>query len=166
MSSKLFVKRLSQHATLPQRGSIGAAGYDLTSCSEILIPSRGRVLIPTDLSLVLPNGTYGRIAPRSGLALKNGLDVGGGVIDADYRGPVGVVMFNHSDVDYQIRRGDRIAQLIIEKIETPEIQEINKLEDTVRGESGFGSTGTGELIVNSTNNNTKRKWNEEEKTNQ
>lgn len=69
------------------------------------------------------------------------MDVGAGVIDADYRGPVGVILFNHSDVDFEVKRGDRIAQLIIEKIVTPDVLEVQHLDSTVRGEGGFGSTG-------------------------
>lgn len=80
-------------------------------------------------------------APRSGLALKHAIDVGAGVIDADYRGPVGVILFNHSDVDFEVKAGDRIAQMILEKIVTPEVMEVEDLDSTLRGEGGFGSTG-------------------------
>jgi dUTP pyrophosphatase len=80
-------------------------------------------------------------APRSGLALKHSIDVGGGVVDADYRGPVGVVLFNHSDVDFAVKPGDRVAQMIIQVIATPEVAEVDDLDATVRGEGGFGSTG-------------------------
>ena len=80
-------------------------------------------------------------APRSGLAWKHSIDVGAGVIDADYRGPVGVILFNHSDVDFEVKVGDRVAQLIIEKIVTPSVTEVDDLDETVRGEGGFGSTG-------------------------
>lgn len=80
-------------------------------------------------------------APRSGLTWKHSIDVGAGVIDADYRGPVGVILFNHSDVDFEVKVGDRVAQLIIEKIITPEVSEVLDLDSTVRGEGGFGSTG-------------------------
>lgn len=79
--------------------------------------------------------------PRSGLAWKHSIDVGAGVIDADYRGPVGVILFNHSDMDFDVKVGDRIAQLIIEKIMTPDVVEVEDLDTTLRGEGGFGSTG-------------------------
>jgi dUTP pyrophosphatase len=85
--------------------------------------------------------TDGRIAPRSGLAAKHGIDTLAGVIDADYRGPVKVLLANLSDVDFQIKEGDRIAQLIIERIYTPEVAVVEKLSDSVRGAGGFGSTG-------------------------
>ncbi|KAF8401051.1 hypothetical protein HHK36_014354 [Tetracentron sinense] len=137
----LRVKKLSEKAVLPSRASPLSAGYDLSSATETKVPVRGKVLVPTDLSIGIPEGTYARIAPRSGLAWKHSIDVGAGVIDADYRGPVGVILFNHSDVDFEVKLGDRIAQLIIEKIIMPEVLEIENLDSTVRGIGGFGSTG-------------------------
>jgi dUTP pyrophosphatase len=83
----------------------------------------------------------GRIAPRSGLAAKHSIDTGAGVIDADYRGPLKVILFNFGDADFAIKQGDRIAQLIIERIYTPNVVVVEKLAETVRGEGGFGSTG-------------------------
>ncbi|XP_050366226.1 deoxyuridine 5'-triphosphate nucleotidohydrolase [Argentina anserina] len=135
------VKKLSEKAVLPSRGSPLSAGYDLSSATEMKIPARGKALVPTDLSIAVPEGTYARVAPRSGLAWKHSIDVGAGVIDADYRGPVGVILFNHSDVEFEVKAGDRIAQLIIEKIITPDVMEVEDLDSTVRGEGGFGSTG-------------------------
>ncbi|KAF2324554.1 hypothetical protein GH714_015228 [Hevea brasiliensis] len=135
------VKKLSEKAILPTRASPLSAGYDLSSATEAKVPGRGKALIPTDLSIAIPEGTYARIAPRSGLAWKHSIDVGAGVIDADYRGPVGVILFNHSDVDFEVKVGDRIAQLIIQKIMTPDVVEVEDLDATVRGEGGFGSTG-------------------------
>lgn len=140
-STLLRVKKLSDNAVLPSRASALSAGYDLSSAKDTIIPSRGRGLVPTDLSIAIPDGTYARIAPRSGLALKHAIDVGAGVIDADYRGPLGVILFNHSDADFEVKMGDRIAQLILEKIVTPEVLEVEDLDSTLRGESGFGSTG-------------------------
>ncbi|OVA18692.1 DeoxyUTP pyrophosphatase [Macleaya cordata] len=137
----LRVKKLSEKAVLPSRASPLSAGYDLSSAVEINVPARGKALIPTDLSIAIPEGTYARIAPRSGLAWKHAIDVGAGVIDADYRGPIGVILFNHSDVDFEVKLGDRIAQLIIEKIMTPDVLEVEDLDSTVRGIGGFGSTG-------------------------
>ena len=97
----------------------------------------------TDLSIATPAGTYGRIAPRSGLAAKHFIDTGAGVIDADYRGEVKVLLFNHSEKDFEIKVGDRIAQLVLERIYTPEVMEVENLEESVRGAGGFGSTGVG-----------------------
>src|SRR5207253_2868713 len=93
MSLKIYVKKLSQNATIPKRSSPLAAGYDLSSAKDIIVPARGKALVPTDLAIALPDGVYGRIAPRSGLAWKNHIDVGAGVIDQDYRGNVGVILF-------------------------------------------------------------------------
>ncbi|KAK7305584.1 hypothetical protein VNO77_43490 [Canavalia gladiata] len=137
----LRVKKLSENAVLPSRASPLSAGYDLSSAAESKVPARGKALIPTDLSISIPEGTYARIAPRSGLALKHSIDVGAGVIDADYRGPVGVILFNHSDDDFEVKVGDRVAQVIIQKIVTPEVTEVQDLDSTLRGEGGFGSTG-------------------------
>jgi dUTPase len=93
----LKVKRLSEHATLPVRASPGAAGYDLFAAADQSIEAHGKALIKTDISISLPSGHYGRIAPRSSLAWKHHIDVGAGVIDQDYRSQIGVVLFNHSN---------------------------------------------------------------------
>ncbi|XP_027333355.1 deoxyuridine 5'-triphosphate nucleotidohydrolase-like [Abrus precatorius] len=137
----LRVKKLSEKAVLPSRASPFSAGYDLSSAVETKVPARGKALVATDISISIPEGTYARVAPRSGLALKHSIDTGAGVIDADYRGPVGVILFNHSDVDFEVKIGDRVAQLIIEKIVIPDVVEVEDLDSTVRGEGGFGSTG-------------------------
>ena len=105
------------------------------------IPAKGKGLVKTGLAISFPAGLYARITPRSGLALKWFIDVGAGVIDSDYRGEVGVVLFNHGDQDFQVKMGDRIAQLILEKIDTPPVEEVQDLGNTVRGTGGFGSTG-------------------------
>ena len=123
-------------------GSAFAAGYDLYASKPSTIPARGKALVSTDLSIATPEGTYGRVAPRSGLASKNFIDTGAGVIDADYRGPVKVLLFNHADVDFAVQEGDRVAQLVLERIYTPEVLEVAELEESVRGAGGFGSTGT------------------------
>ncbi|CAG8544047.1 17027_t:CDS:2 [Acaulospora colombiana] len=138
-SVELRVKRLSDRARIPVRGSKLAAGYDFAA--NMIVPARGKVVVPTDLSIAVPLGTYGRVAPRSGLALKHFIDCGAGVVDADYRGPLGVLLFNFSDVDYQVNEGDRIAQLVLERIYTPHVIEVESLDETDRGNGGFGSTG-------------------------
>jgi dUTP pyrophosphatase len=137
----LLVKRLSDKAKLPTRGSAFAAGYDIYASKDTTVPARGKVLVDTDISIAVPLGTYGRIAPRSGLASKNFIDTGAGVIDADYRGQVKVLLFNHAETDYEVKQGDRIAQLVLERIYTPEVQEVEELEVSIRGAGGFGSTG-------------------------
>ena len=95
----------------------------------------------TGLVIWLPARLYARIAPRSRLALKKFIDVAAGVVDSDYRGEVGVVSFNHGNQDFEVKMGDRIAQLVLEKIDTPKVEEVQGTEDTVRGSSGFGSIG-------------------------
>ncbi|XP_066594981.1 uncharacterized protein dUTPase [Prorops nasuta] len=141
-ASFLKFAKLTDQAFAPQKGSALAAGYDLRSAYDYVVPAHGKELAKTDLQIEVPHGTYGRVAPRSGLAWKNHLDVGAGVIDADYRGNVGVVLFNHSNQDFQVKRGDRIAQLICEQIVYPDLIEVENLSTTVRGDGGFGSTGT------------------------
>ncbi|KAF2028119.1 dUTP diphosphatase, partial [Setomelanomma holmii] len=138
---QLQVLLLSDKARAPTKGSAFAAGHDLYSAKDLSIPARGRALVPTDISISVPVGTYGRVAPRSGLANKYGIDTLAGVIDADYRGPVGVILVNLSETDFEVKVGDRIAQLIVEKIVMPEVVVVEKLEESVRGAGGFGSTG-------------------------
>lgn len=141
MSAPIRVKKLSDTATIPTRGSQVAAGWDLYASQETVVPARGKAIIATDIAIAVPVGYYGRVAPRSGMAWKKHTDIGAGVIDADYRGPVGVVMFNHSDEDLLIEVGDRVAQLVIEQISMAPLTEVESLDDTERGEGGYGSTG-------------------------
>jgi dUTP pyrophosphatase len=140
-SEPLRVKRLSEHALMPCRSSEHAAGYDLFAAHSAEVPPGGRALIRTDIAIAVPAGTYGRVAPRSGLALKHGVHLGAGVVDRDYRGNVGVVLFNLGEELLSVERGMRIAQLVLERIVTPPVVEVQELEDTVRGGGGFGSTG-------------------------
>ncbi|CAH0487165.1 unnamed protein product [Peronospora farinosa] len=132
---------MTPNAILPTRGSELAAGLDLSAAYDAVIPANGKGLVKTDLIIAVPDGCYARVAPRSGLALIKSIDTGAGVIDADYRGNLGVILFNHSSDDFPIKCGDRVAQLILEKIEYPEILEVDEIEETVRGAGGFGSTG-------------------------
>lgn len=141
LGSVLQWAKLTDRAFEPERGSGLAAGFDLKSAYDLVIPAHGKCVVKTDLAIKVPHGSYGRVAPRSGLAVKNFIDVGAGVVDADYRGNVGVVLFNHSDNDFEVHRGDRIAQLICERIFYPRLQQVDILDDTARGEGGFGSTG-------------------------
>lgn len=139
---KLKFARLSKNAYAPTKGSQSAAGYDLYSAYDYVVPARGKCVCLTDIQIEVPDGCYGRVAPRSGLAAKNFIDVGAGVVDQDYRGNVGVVLFNFGDSDFAVKKGDRIAQLICEKIAYPELEESQTLDVTERGDGGFGSTGT------------------------
>ena len=139
---KVFL--MNDVATMPERKTPQSAGYDLVANTEARIPARGRGLVATGLILAVPEGYYGRIASRSGLSLKNGIEVGAGVIDSDYRGEIKVLLYNHSDVEFIVTLGDRISQLILEKIATPDLVRVerqNELAGTTRGVEGFGSTG-------------------------
>jgi dUTP pyrophosphatase len=137
----LLVKKLHENAVVPSRGSEGAAGYDLSALHDTVVLACDRVAVPTGISMKLPEGTYGQIASRSGLAKKHGLGVLTGTVDEDYRGELHVMLFNTSDRDYVVKAGDRIAQLILVKIATPEVAIVIELDDTSRGAGGFGSTG-------------------------
>ena len=136
------IKLTDFNAQIPTKGSEHSAGYDLYSCCNALIYPQERMLIKTGIVLEIPEGHYGRIAPRSGLALKNGIDVMAGVIDSDYRGEVGVILYNtDKNIPFHVKIGDRIAQLIIEKYYTFDIQKVETLNLSERGSNGFGSTG-------------------------
>ena len=124
-SFMLPIQRLSPKAILPTRGSPHAAGLDLYSIESLVIPKGGRRLIKTGISIAVPLNHYGRVAPRSGLALTSGIDVGAGVIDSDYRGEVGVILFNFGDSEFLVAEGMRIAQLIIEQISIPTVVEVD-----------------------------------------
>ena len=127
---------------LPKKSTLGSAGFDLYGIEHKHLATGQRCLVRTGLSFSIPKGYYGRIAPRSGLAVKYGIDVLAGVIDSDYRGEVKIVLINHGDEDFNIKPGDRVAQLIIEKYASHVlIKEEDNLESTHRGEGGFGSTG-------------------------
>lgn len=143
----LNVTKLVPHAIIPTRATPGAVGYDLYSTDNYVVLAGRRVVVSTGISVTLPPGCYGRIAPRSGLAVKHGLETLAGVIDPDYTGEVKVVLQNLDSVQpFVIRPGYRIAQLILEQCVTPEVVEVpgectGLVEPTTRGASGFGSTG-------------------------
>ena len=142
-NNRLLVKLLSPHARMPTRGSESAAGYDLY-CAEdksVIIQPGNRKLVDTGIVIAMdhPATLYARIAPRSGLSVK-GLDIGAGVVDADYRGSVKILLINNSSTPFQINPGDRMAQLILERIENTECVLVDSLPVTTRGNQGFGST--------------------------
>ncbi len=139
MAEVLIIKKLSEHATIPTRATPESAGADLYSAYDYVIKPRSKQLCKTDLQMICPPGSYARIAPKSGLTHHNFIDAGAGVVDPDYRGNVGVILFNFSARDFVIKRGDPIAQLIIERIFLPEIRETHTpLDETQRNASGFG----------------------------
>ena len=137
----LRFKQLDPRAVLPQRGSALAAGLDVCAVEEVKIGPKERVTARTGLAVAIPPGFYGRVAPRSGLAAKNGLDVLAGVIDADYRGEICVVLYNTGDEAIELPAGSKICQLIVEQIITPNAEWATDLDETARGAGGFGSTG-------------------------
>lgn len=143
---KIKVKKINELAKIPFRANPTDAGADLFSVVEETIPPLTRKLIKTGISIEIPESTlksyYGRIAPRSGLSYKNGIDVMAGVIDSSYRGEIGVVLFNSDqNQEYKINIGDRIAQIIIEDHYNFDFEEVSNLSESNRGQSGFGSTG-------------------------
>lgn len=140
MQAFIQVKRLSDSAILPRKGTVGSAGYDLYASTECCVPAKGKALVKTDISMAIPYGYYGRIAPRSSMAMKH-TDIGAGVIDSDYRGEIGIVLFNHSESDLYIKVHERVAQIIIEKLGMGTLVEVEELDTTVRGADGYGSTG-------------------------
>ncbi len=141
------IKKLRADALLPTRGSEYAAGYDLHACLDggenTVIPPHRTVLLHTGLSFALPEGTFGAVVARSGLASKQGLRPANcmGVIDSDYRGECMVALHNDSSEDRIVRHGDRIAQLILLPFLPMEFEETDALPETARGAGGFGSTG-------------------------
>jgi dUTP pyrophosphatase len=137
----LNFKKLDERALLPSRGSLYAAGLDLYSIEDLTIEPKQRYLARTGLAVAIPEAHYGRIAPRSGLAMRTGLDVLSGVIDADYRGEIGCLLYNTGDETIVLPAQTKICQLIIEKIITPEAMWADEIDETVRGSGGFGSTG-------------------------
>jgi dUTP pyrophosphatase len=137
----LRFKKLDPRAVLPKRGSALAAGLDVCSIEDVEIGPKQRVTVRTGLAVAIPPGFYGRVAPRSGLAAKSGLDVLAGVIDSDYRGEVCCVLYNTGDDVIKLAAGSKICQLIVEQIITPEAAWATDLDETARGAGGFGSTG-------------------------
>jgi len=134
-------RKLDERATLPTRGSRDSAGLDLYSIEAVSLEPGQRGMARTGLAVAIPEGFYGRLAPRSGLATKKGLDVLAGVIDADYRGEVACLLHNAGDERIELVENSKICQLIIEKIVTPLAVWADDLDDTERGGGGFGSTG-------------------------
>ena len=136
------IQRVIEDTRIPTRGSKLAAGHDLYSIQTLTIPAHSRSLVKTGLAIAVPNGTYGRIAPRRGLATK-GISVDAGVIDVDYRGELKVLLVNHSSSDYEVKTGNRIAQLMVETIIDEDWEDVELLDEKERADGGFGSTGLG-----------------------
>jgi dUTP pyrophosphatase len=135
------VKKLSPNAIIPIRATEGSAGLDISSIEDTIVPAKEWRAVSTGISISVPIDCYARIAPRSGLTFKKGINVGAGVVDSSYTGEVKVILFNHSNEDFEIKSGDRIAQVIFEKIYINDLIEVDELDSTERGDNGFGSTG-------------------------
>jgi dUTP pyrophosphatase len=131
--------------SVPHPATEYSAGVDLRAAveSEVTVESGGTVLIPAGIRVAIPRGYEWQIRPRSGLALKHGITVlnSPGTIDSDYRGPVGVILINHGAKSFTVRRGDRIAQAVLARVESVEMEVVTELSETERGEGGFGHTG-------------------------
>lgn len=143
---KLNIKKLHLDSQMPIYGSEYAAGLDLFSYIDLKVSANSRALIPTGISVSwegeFADQYYLRIAPRSGLSVKQSIDIGAGVVDYDYRGELFVCFINNNNKEYQIKKGDRIAQMILTKINKFDIiEEVTEHSETKRGENGFGSTG-------------------------
>ena len=145
--AQVKIKKLDPNATIPTSGSAFAAGYDLYAClsgdGEVTIPAHHTVMVPTGIAVALPEGTFGGLFARSGLASREGLRPANcvGVVDSDYRGEIRVGLHNLSAEPYTVQPGERIAQMIIMPYFAPEIVEVASLSETDRGAGGFGSTG-------------------------
>lgn len=142
MSHTMNLTLRHPNAKIPKHATDGSAGRDLVAVEDVVIPAGGKsVLVDTGISLSFPKMFYARIAPRSGLALKHCIHTGAGVVDSDYRGSIGVVLYNLGDEDYQVKSGDKVAQLIFEQhIHNTNFLVTEDLPETDRGEGGYGST--------------------------
>ena len=138
---KLKVVKVRDRAKLPTKATAGSAAFDLYSIRDQVVLPYTRVAIPLGLRMAIPVGMYGRIAGRSGLAISQGVLIGGGVIDSDYRKECAAIVFVMASTPFEIKTGDRIAQLILEKIGDADVEECTELDETERT-GGFGSTGT------------------------
>ena len=142
---KIAFEKATEHAKLPTKGSEEAAGLDLYAAETLYIRPGKTAVVSTGLKMVLPRGYEAQVRPRSGLAARYSVTVlnSPGTIDSDYRGVIGVVLINHSECVYLVEEGDRIAQMVVQPCITQNIScvEVHSVEDSARGESGFGSTG-------------------------
>lgn len=138
---KIQLKKIDPEAIIPQFALDGDAGMDLYSCEDQVLKPQERKSIKTGIAIKIEAGYAGLIWDKSGLAHKKGIKTLGGVIDSGYTGEWLVGLVNLSQEEYQIKKGEKIAQVLFQKVEKPEIEVVNKLENTLRGEQGFGSTG-------------------------
>ncbi len=138
---KIKIKKLKENAVIPLYAHEGDAGLDLFSTEDYVLKSGERKIISTGLAIELPEGYVSLIWGKSGLAVKKGIAILGGVIEHTYRGEYGVIALNTSDEDFVVKAGEKIAQLLIQPIVSADVEEVFEMSDSVRGESGFGSSG-------------------------
>ena len=144
MTVDILITRLDESVPLPSYAKPGDAGADLCSRIDAILQPGERALIPTGISVALPNGYVALVHPRSGLAIKHGISMVNtpGTVDAAFRGELQIILINHDlQQPFEIKKGDRIAQLVIQKVERAEFVEVQTLPGTHRAEGGFGSTG-------------------------
>jgi len=139
---QLEVQKLDDMAVVPTKVNRSDAGYDLYALHGAIVQKHCHKLIKTGISMAIPEGYVGLIWPRSGMAYKHGIDVFAGVIDSSYRGDVGVILYNSQYSDYNVEQGDRIAQIVFQKVKDFDLQLVDNLDDTKRGSGGFGSSGS------------------------
>lgn len=139
----LKIKKLVEDAIIPEYKTAGAAGMDVCAVEDVLLQPMGFKIVKTGLAMAIPHGYEVQVRPRSGMACKYGISVINtpGTIDEDYRGEIGVGLINLSQEPFKVEKGMRIAQLVINKVEQPQIEVVEELDETERGEGGFGSTG-------------------------
>lgn len=139
----LRFKKIHPDATLPSYAHASDAGMDVRSVEDVTVPAKGRVLVHTGLVMLLPPMYEAQVRPRSGLALKHGITVLNtpGTIDSGYRGEVGVILANFGDGDFEVKKGDKVAQIVVAPVVQAEIEEASEIDETDRGAGGFGSTG-------------------------
>ena len=139
----LRFKRIHPDATLPSYAHASDAGMEVRSVEDVTVPAKGRVLVHTGLVMLLPPMYEAQVRPRSGLALKHGITVLNtpGTIDSGYRGEVGVILANFGDGDFEVKKGDKVAQIVVAPVVQAEIEEAGEIDETDRGSGGFGSTG-------------------------
>ncbi|MFA6296773.1 MAG: dUTP diphosphatase [Patescibacteria group bacterium] len=138
---KISVKKLKQEAIIPKYAHDTDAGLDLYSIEDYTLKSKQRYIFKIGISVQIPDGYVGLFWDKSGLAAKFGIKVMGGVIDNGYRGEYGIILYNTSDCDFVVKKGDKIAQMLIQKVEHVEVEEVDVLSETDRSDGGFGSSG-------------------------
>jgi len=140
---KVKIKKIKDNAIIPKYAHQGDAGVDLYSTEDYILKSGERILVSTGIKIAVPEGYEAQVRPKSGLAVKHGISICNtpGTVDAGYRGEVGVIVINHNNENFNIEKGKKIAQMVFNKVEEAEFEEVDELEETTRGEGGFGSTG-------------------------